>query len=315
MKKSIGVLLLPALLAVWPFALRAQPAEVFWNTTDAQQPAAWRLTAEWPLHTSTRLMLQGMDIWEGWLVSMEHMGRANVYRFDGKTPEFYSSFPLASYSRHNHANVACFGPRKANPSDPLPLLYVTRASGTPMADGWARLVYVERLNPFSMCSQTVQRICLQVDKEYIAAATQWVLDRDEPYLYTFSNTRGNHAPGNRHVIQKFRLPEYRGPQDSLVVLTPKDALEEYYVEDYYKAPFSPIVQGAAVSRGRLFLPTGGGSLENPSILYVWDLRKRSMQHVVDMQERLPYEFEDCTWHEGALYLQVGQHKLFKIEFQ
>ena len=311
---NLPLLILQLLLVGSPAFLAAQKTCTYNGQAASMKDHQWSCIAEWPLYASNRLMLQGMDIWENTLVSLEHRGRANIYDFNGRDCVFKGSFPLASHDDNNHANVASFGTQKAHPDDPLPLLYVTRASGAKMYDGWARLVFVERIDPIHMKSELVQRICLDVPKEFMAGATQWAIDKEQQFIYTFSNSIYNKAPNNRHIIQKFRIPPYRGAQDSLVVLTSKDALEEYYVEDYYNQPFKPIVQGMKVYDGILYLPTGGGSEESPSVLYVWDLGTRSMRNAVDMQRELPYEFEDCAWYNGYFYIQVGPHKLFKINF-
>ena len=115
-------------------------------------------------------------------------------------------------------------------------------------------------------------------------------------------------------IMKFRMPPYEGEQDSLVILTEKDALENYLLEDYCARPISPVViQGADIMNGLLYLPTGVGDEKRPSILYVWDLRTRTMRNVVNLQEAIPVEMEDCAPYAGTMMVQC-QRCLYQIRF-
>ena len=139
-------------------------------------------------------------------------------------------------------------------------------------------------------------------------------DRTTGYLYAYGNTIGNKSPDNKHRIMKFRMPPYEGEQDSLVILTEKDALENYLLEDYCARPISPVViQGADIMNGLLYLPTGVGDEKRPSILYVWDLRTLTMRNVVNLQEAIPVEMEDCAPYAGTMMVQC-QRCLYQIRF-
>ena len=59
------------------------------------------------------------------------------------------------------------------------------------------------------------------------------------------------------------------------------------------------------------MPTGFGRSSAPSILYVWDLEKRSME-TVDLTQSTFGELEDCSWHDGALLIQA-QSGLWKVK--
>jgi len=72
----------------------------------------------------------------------------------------------------------------------------------------------------------------------------------------------------------------------------------------------PIGQGLFIREGKLYMPTGFGSRKAPSILYVWDLQKKSME-VIDLTKSTFSELEDCSWYDGALVIQA-QSGLWKI---
>jgi len=140
------------------------------------------------------------------------------------------------------------------------------------------------------------------------------VDRQNNMLYMFAETTGhNDAKNNKHWILKFRLPVYRGPQDSLVVLTEDDALDKFYLEDNYKFDHQPTTQGGCVKNGLLFLSWGVGKKKNPSILYVINLAAHTVQNVINLQKAVPHEFEDCTEYKGDMIIQT-QGDLYKIIF-
>ena len=259
---------------------------------------------------------QGMDVWDGYMVSLQHMGYCTVYRLDkkGRPTKTGETFPLASQDELNHSNVASFTNRFLAPGDKLPLLCVTRCNLKPDTQGRDRVAYLERIDPERGTAQLVQTIWLRVSDRKIIGNPQWVVDRASGYLYAYGNTISNTEEGNQHRIMKFRMPEYRDERDSVVVLTEHDALESYLMEDYYNRPITPaIIQGADVRDGLLYLPTGVGDERRPSILYVWDLGRRQMHNVIDLQEAIPVEMEDCGAH-GDIMMMHCQRSLYKITF-
>jgi hypothetical protein len=68
-----------------------------------------------------------------------------------------------------------------------------------------------------------------------------------------------------------------------------------------------------IMNGLLYLPTGVGDEKRPSILYVWDLRTRTMRNVVNLQEAIPVEMEDCAPYAGTMMVQC-QRCLYQIRF-
>ncbi len=260
------------------------------------------------------LSYQGMDIWKNSMISLQHTGEATVYDFDGKSIKKRGSFRLASYDKTNHSNVASFGNIYYKSNDCLPLLYIARCSGIKLPNGMDKLFYVERIDPKTIRSELIQTIWLNDTKKSFGGYCLGAVDRQNNMFYMYAETTGRkHPESNRHWIMKFRLPEYNGPQDSLVILTEEDALERYDMEDTYTFPMQPITQGATIWNNMLFLPMGVGTERDPSVIYVMDLNTRSIRNVIDLQEAIPEELEDCTIWNGDLYIQTQGH-VYKVEF-
>ena len=204
--------------------------------------------------------------------------------------------------------MVSFGVEKAASSDPLPVAYVSQCHRKPV-DGRKDVLYVERILPGFGASELVQTIFYEDSSRDFGYALQWVIDRKEKMLYGYGNTIDNRNPDNRHRIIKFRLPKLS--DGSFVVLRPQDALENYLVEDVSGYRFNPIGQGLCIYRGRLYMPTGLGDVDNPSVLYVWDLKNRSMRSV-DLSAGTTGELEDISRRGRYLYIQ-GQDGIFRVK--
>ena len=250
---------------------------------------------------------QGMDISGGYMLSCQNSGVASLYSLKGREFSLISQFNLASHHENNHANVVSFGVEKADGKDPLPVVYISQCNRKTI-DGKKDALFVERIAPDLSGSSLVQTIVYEDVNQDFGYALQWVVDQENKMLYGYGNTIENLAPGNRHRIVKFRLPALsEGP---LVVFRPEDALENYLVEDVSDFRFNSIGQGAFVRKGKLYLPTGVGRSETPSILLIWDLEKRRMRSL-DLSLETVGEFEDISFYKGWFYIQ-GQDGLFRL---
>jgi hypothetical protein len=273
----------------------------------AQTPAQAQLITR--MKGLAKVGYQGMDIWRDYIVSCQNTGIATIYRYDGKVMTREGEpFRLASYDVHNHSNVASFGRSFYDRHDKLPVLYVSQAYKEPV-NGKKDLLYVERINPEKQTSELVQTICFDDVSHLFGYALQWVVDNDHHFLYGYGNTISNSDPKNRHRLVKFHIPPVKG--SPFVTLTEKDLLENYLLEDTYKEPFNPIGQGLYISHGLLYMPVGLGKEGYPSLLYVWNLKKRHMDDVIDLTKVTTGELEDCSSYHGKLIVQ-GQDGMFKI---
>jgi len=256
---------------------------------------------------------QGMDIWGNLIVSCQNTGVATIYETNGKTlTKLGESFHLGSYHTDNHANVACFSTSFLEPSDPLPLLYISQCQRKSI-NGRKDVLYVERIAKDLKSSSLVQTIYFKDVHHLFGYALQWVIDRDNGFLYGYGNTIDNENPQNRHRIVRFRLPRIDESTDGLVTLTDDDVLENYLIEDTYANPFNPIGQGLCIKNGCLFMPTGVGEAKKPSVLYVWNLQTRRMQNVIDLTKATATELEDCAVYQGDLMIQT-QGGLYRLSF-
>ena len=251
---------------------------------------------------------QGMDVYGNYLVSLQDKGIATIYKMSGKNYTRTGQFHLASYDPVNHANVLSFGCDKFDRKDPFPLAYISQCHKKPY-NGMKDVLFVERIAPDMQSSSLVQTILYDDTVGDFGYALQWVIDQPNRILYGYGNTVNNTDPANRHRVIKFRLP---GLEDGeLVTLKPEDALEDYLIEDVSGFSFNPIGQGLYVYKDKLYMPTGVGGYNTPSILYIWDLVGKTME-VVDLVRCTAGELEDIGRYKGKFILQ-GQEGLFLVK--
>lgn len=251
---------------------------------------------------------QGMDRWGDYVFSCQNQGIGTVYRLSDGSFETVGQFSLGSFNRSNHANVASFGVEKASKSDPFPVVYVSHCHKR-LIDGRKDLCFVERISPDMQSSELVQTIFYDDVNKDFGYALQWVVDRKGGYLYGYGNTVNNSDPANRHRIIKFPLPKLS--DGAFVTLKPEDALENYTVEEVSSFRANPIGQGLDIRGGKLYMPTGFGTPEQPSILYIWDLRRRKMSSV-DLSAVTTGELEDIAVLGRRRILLQSQDGLFIV---
>ena len=62
----------------------------------------------------------------------------------------------------------------------------------------------------------------------------------------------------------------------------------------------------------MFIPVGVGTEKQPSILYVWNLKKKHLDHIIDFQKQVPHEFEDCEPYHKTLLMQTNGGGLIRF---
>lgn len=272
------------------------------RTSDFSRVAAYDVSHFADLQGVPKQGYQGMTIHGDYLVSLQNSGQATIYqlRADGMT--LLCQFPLASADKANHANVADFGLERYAKSDPFPLLYVSQCSRHPWR-GLKDVCFVERLS-LDGHSQLMQTIILDDPEGLFGYALQWVIDHRHRLLIGYGNTLENLAKGNRWRMMIFPLPSLRqGPE---VHLRPEDALDNYCIQDLDdRYPSRHIGQGACIIRDQMFIPVGVGTQKHPSILYVWNLRTKHLDHILNFQQQVPHEFEDIAPYRGNLLIQTN----------
>ena len=253
---------------------------------------------------------QGMAIYKDYLVSLQNTGLATIYRLHKDNLEQLRQFPLASQTKENHANVAFFGTERYDKSDEFPLLYVSQCSKQRYKD-MKDVCFVERIS-LTEAPQLVQTIVLDDDEGLFGYALQWMIDRKRGYLIGYGNTVENMGKGNRWHTMIFKMPKLSdGP---IVHLNPKDALDNYCIQELdSRFPSNHIGQGACVIKDQMFIPIGLGTEQHPSILYVWNLKKKCLDHILNFQQQIPHEFEDCEPYHRDLIMQTNGGGLIRFK--
>lgn len=252
---------------------------------------------------------QGMSVYGDYLVSLQNTGLGTLYHLSDSGMQRVRQFPLASHMSMNHANVADFGIERYAKEDYFPVLYVSQCSSK-RYEGMKDVCFVERLMPDSD-PQLVQTIALDDTVGLFGRCLQWVIDHRRNQLIGYGNTLDNTAEGNRWRMMTFRLP--RLSDGAVIHLRPEDALENYCIQDLDpRYPSQQIGQGACIIKDWMIIPIGLGTEKHPSILYVWNLRKKRLDGIYDFQAVVPAEFEDCAPYRNALLVQTNGMGLIKL---
>lgn len=268
--------------------------------------SGYTLTDAGPLQRVEKESFQGMAIYKDYLVSLNNTGWATLYQLqkDGTYTKQHT-FKLGSWSKNNHANVANFGVEFYEKGDAMPLLYVSQTK-TDKEQNLTDACFVERIHPNGR-AELVQTIVLDKHDEYYGNAVQWAIDKKRKLLVGFGNTKHNRDPKNHFRIMTFKLPKLK--QGQKVILTEKDILENYLIQDYDTTfPHIQIGQGGVVAGHCLVMPTGLGSGGFDSVIYSWDLKKHRIVNAINMQQEVPFEFEDCDFFQDKLYIQCNKGK-------
>ena len=245
---------------------------------------------------------QGMAIYDNYLVSLQNTGQATIYRLHDDKLQMLRQFPLASHTSENHANVAFFGTERYHKSDQFPLLYVSQCSKQ-RYKGMKDVCFVERIS-LTGEPQLVQTIVLDDPDGLFGYALQWMIDAKHNRLIGYGNTIENMGKGNRWRTMVFPMPKLSdGP---VVHLNPRNALDNYCIQDLDpRFPSNHIGQGACVKGDQMFIPVGVGTEQQPSILYVWNLKTKRLDGIHNFQKQVPHEFEDCKPYRRTLIMQTN----------
>lgn len=263
------------------------------------------------LQSSPEQSLQGIDCWGEYIVAIQKDGTTSTYHYDGSTLSKVGTTSLTGFSEKSLPNECCFSSQFFANSDKMPLLFVSQSSQEKnvMKNG---ILLVERIVNNLKSSKLVAKIQLKEAKKLFENTLLWTIDRENNFLYGIGSTNEN----NKHRIVKFKLPliSTKSKNVQTILLSEKNLMENYIIEDYYPHCNQLIAQGAMVKYGFLYLPVGDGTEEQPSQLYVWDLSRRKMQNVIDLSKSTKGKVDDCAEYMGELLIQA-QGVLYKIRFQ
>ena len=273
--------------------------------------AGYTLTDGGTVKHAVNESFQGFAIYRDYMVGLYNGGTASVYKLhpDGTFVRL-NTFPLGSKSKYNHSNVANFGVERYEKGDILPLLYVSQTKTDP-EKGITDACFVERILPEGK-AELVQTITLGDHDRYYGWAVQWAIDKKRRRLIGFGNTITNQDPKNNFRVMVFRLPKLKDGKN--IVLQKKDIVENYLIQDYDASfPHVQIGQGGVVAGDCLVMPTGYGAKDFPSVMYSWNLKTRKMESVVNLQDGIPFELEDCDFFKNRLYIQCNTNEGGRIK--
>lgn len=255
--------------------------------------------------TTESQLYQGMACYNNYCIFVQNTGIANLFTLDKTYLTFtrLGTFDLASKDANNHANICCFGNEKADASDVLPVLYVSQCYNG-VVDGKKDVCYVERINVSTLSSTLVQTINFDDTNNLFGYALNWIVDNKNNKLIGYGNTVSNYGYNNQIRIVTFNLPTLS--QGATVTLTNADIIENYILSNEDSSfPNSFIMQGGKAINNILILPTGVGSDTYPTLIYVWDMKNKSLRNVIDLSQNTQYEFEDCDVFDGGILFNTS----------
>ena len=269
------------------------------------------------LDGASNLSYQGMDCWNDFIVSLQNEGMATTYKYDGMNVGKIATFKLGSYSEKNTAKAASFSNQFFSREDKMPLLFVSQ-SYKEAVGGQKDVIFVERISTNMKSSKLVAKIQFKEANRLFGNTLQWVVDKENKFLYGFGNTIDDSNASNKHRLVKFKLPtvavKAKGKNIQTITLSEKDLLENYLIEDYCPLFKSMASHGLMVKYGLLYMPVGKNTDAQPSILYVWNLAKRKMQNSIDLSKSTTGELTDCAECMGELLIQ-SQDSIYKLRFE
>lgn len=239
---------------------------------------------------------QGMDIYEGYLVSAQSSGIVTVYDIKGGELNKEKQLKLSTFAKSANAYNVSFGTQKLSDEDVLPPLYVSGNNGA---------LNVERVEKKFKSVKPVQTITIADVK---CSRIDWTVDSENQFLYALCTLKNG-----THRVLRFRVPEVSGETVAEVKLKSSQAIDQYLVEDYYQGATLSATQGAYIHDGLLYITSGNGTPKSPSRLYVWDLYGKMMRNVIDLSTATRGELSACSVYDGALLVQ-STNGLYKLVF-
>lgn len=192
---------------------------------------------------------QGLCIHDKYAVIIRDKGWCEIYNLEtNRTESFYKL-----ENNDSHCNNAVFGPSKLSEDSLFPLIYISEDNG-----GHACFVTELGWND----SKIVQKIYYDGDKKSYPGPIDWIVDRENGYIYTYGGVRWG-----MRWLKKFRLPSLEDSDaNGEVHLTPKDVLFEMTYNEV------GIGQGGFIKDGRLYFTAGYPPFHCK--LHVYDLEQK-----------------------------------------
>lgn len=219
---------------------------------------------------------QGLGIWGDYAVIIRDKGWCEIYNLKTKTTESYYKLE----GNDSHCNNGVFGPSKLNEDSLFPLMYISEDNG-----GHACFVTDLGWND----SKIVQKIYYDGDKGAYPGPIDWIVDRENGFLYTYGGVRWG-----MRWLKKFRLPSLAdSDENGEVHLTPKDVLFEMTYNEV------GIGQGGFIKDGKVYFSAGYPPFHCK--LHVFDMNAREEVLCQDLQPLL-YEPEGIEIVGDKMYV-------------
>ena len=237
---------------------------------------------------------QGMAIWQDKAYLFSHGGRCRIFNL--KTEVVENEFMLGSADTANHVNCACFG-NIVTKDNNIPLLYISECKNK-------RRCFVESVNDSSILLQTIYA---KDEKGEIESALNWIVDRENSFLYSISRSSKDFKTSQtiHNYITKYRLPRLEEGEE--IILGVEDRLERYDI------PFVNILQGAKIYDGKLYVVTGLSqqryefSKNAERAIIVIDLKVKKIIKKISLTYVTTNEPEDIDFYNGKCLLYCGQN--------
>lgn len=287
-------ILLFALIAI-PFMAFGQNAYDYYGEKVQLEAHYFQSKNIGKLQGDKKQLYQGMDIYNGFLVSTQSSGIITIYNIQNSGLEKEKQLKLSFFSKTANAYNVTFGLKKISDDDMLPLLYVSGNNGT---------LYVEQVEKKFKNVQCVQTISLQNTQ---AKNVIWAIDKENDFLYAFCTLKNG-----VHQILRFSVPEINESLQD-VKLKSADALEAYTIEDYYQGKSINSANGIYINNGQMFITCGAGSQKDASRLLIWDIYGKMMRNMIDLSTATRDKLTSCSVYDGALFVQ-SQGSIYKLIF-
>lgn len=235
---------------------------------------------------------QGMAIYGYQAYLFSDGGLCRVYDFNNS--KVVNEFKLSTSAPTNHVNNACFGIELGSYNQ-IPFIYITECKNKFRC-------FVEEILPDT--TRLVQTISA-TNNGKPERVLVWAIDREHGLLYsvTRSDKTLKSQGYSQNTITEYKLPNVSDGDE--VVLREKDVLKRYVVQ------FPNILQGAKISKGKLYIVTGlqqsaSHRLDAQRAIQVIDLKKGVLVKTIDLTYLTTNEPEDIDFYKGKALLYCGQ---------
>lgn len=226
-------------------------------------------------------------------------GGTHFYLYDLDSQELIADIPFEGDGGSYKNNNANFGTEYYDPSDPMPLLYVSSAYDYRII---AFRIYQDEGIWTIEAVQVIEYPTINNNAGFYSCNV--LLDNDNGYMYLTPLSKiYSDVNGNVQMFYKFEMPLLS--DGDVVSLELSDAVETFSTDDYIFAP-----QGAIIKENKIYQVHGIGN----AFLRVFDLHSKKFVATYKLFDNgYDAEPESITFYNGAFYSFDVYLRLWKIE--